>query len=409
MPSNLSPVVRAVLASLLDQAEQPNRQRVARVRLDDAEHPLYFSERDVAPRREANESFVALEQRGLVKLHWRKFETHNWLNAVDLVAEHTSDVYALLNRTPHRNRQQALRDLLNSQPPRPGWHRDFLTWANQQIDLHHSVAPLDLENPQHNAELVRALAALADLTTPTLERRFSVQVFGNSKRFEELRRAVLAVLHRHDPDAVNYVGDDDALFRAHHLDRVPEYVPMAGSVVLQVGASQVDLRPFVPSLSLPATLLRNASIVECAARAIVTIENATSFNEFVAIRPPSVFAIFTGGFASPTVIAFLQQLRLARNDLQFYHWGDLDVGGFRILAHLRAKLDIAPIGMDAATLDEFRSCGQLLSPSERIALGKLCAHPNLADCVTVLESLLAENCKLEQEAIDLAGIVQSFR
>ncbi len=338
MPSNLSPVVRAVLASLLDQAEQPNRQRVARVRLNDTEHPSYFSERDVAPRREANETLVALAQRGFVKLHWRKFETHNWLDAVDLVAEHTTEVYALLNRTPQSNRLQALRDLLNAQVSRPGWHRDFLTWANQQIDVHHSVAPLNLENPQHNADLVRTLAALADLTTPTLERRFSVQVFGNSKRFEELRRAFLTVLRRHDLDAANFADDDNALLRAHHLDRVPEYVPMAGSVVLQVGASQVDLRPFVPSVSLPATLLRNASIVECAARAIVTIENATSFNEFVAIRPSSVFAIFTGGFASPTVIAFMQQLRLARNDLQFYHWGDLDAGGFRILAHLRAKL-----------------------------------------------------------------------
>ena len=65
--------------------------------------------------------------------------------------------------------------------------------------------------------------------------------------------------------------------------------------------------------------------------------------------------------------------------------------------------------MDAATLDEFRAYGQPLNPSERIALGKLCTHPNLADCVTVLELLLTKNCKLEQEAVDLTRILQVVR
>lgn len=397
----LPAVAGAILQTLLDRLEQPGRQRVVRVRLTENQHADYFSDRTVAPRHETNAALQELAGQGVLRLHWRKWEKGNWLEAVDLVPERAEAVYALLKRTPRGTREGALRDLLAAQTPQAGWHAAFLKWATARLADHRSVAPLDLDDPQGNADLLRALDALARLANPTLERSLSVRLFGDSKRLEVLRRGVVAVLRRHDPEAAAYGDDDWALLRAHHLERVPEYVPLAGALVLRVNGADLDLAPFAPSVALSAATLRMAMVVACLASRIVTVENATSFSELVAVRPASVLALYTGGFASPAVIAFLQAIRAARPDVAFFHWGDLDPGGLRILAHLRASLDtVTRLAMDVDTLKAHRAQSQALTATDRKALVTLRSLPVLADCVPLIDHLLATGQKLEQEAVD---------
>ncbi|MBI4786048.1 MAG: DUF2399 domain-containing protein [Chloroflexi bacterium] len=406
MKPDLTPTARAVLASLLDRYEQPGRQRVVRVRLNEKEHAAYFSPSDSTPRRESNAALGRLAEQGLVKLHWLRWQEDNWLDAVDLVPESAAAAFALLDRTPLNARESALRELLAAQTPRVGWHADSLAWANQQLDAHRSVAPLDLDEPQQNLELLRALAAVADLRGPILERKLSVQLFDDSKRLQDLRRAILVVLRRHAPDAADYGDDEWALLHAHQLERVPEYVPIAGPLVLQRSGSQFDLTPFSPSVAIPATTLQSSTVARCAAAVVVAIENATSFSEFASVRPASVLAVFTGGFASPAVIALLQSIRAARPEAPFMHWGDLDAGGLLILAHLRSKLGrVAPLAMDVATFQQFCAHAQPLNTHERAALERLQTHPQLADCTELIQHLLESDGKLEQEAIDAAHLV----
>jgi hypothetical protein len=62
MQSELPGPARSILNALLDQFEQPGRQRVVRVRLDDARHYDYFHADDVAVRRDANELLQRLAE-----------------------------------------------------------------------------------------------------------------------------------------------------------------------------------------------------------------------------------------------------------------------------------------------------------------------------------------------------------
>src|SRR5262249_34139205 len=199
------------------------------------------------------------------------------------------------------------------------WQAGFLSWAQSQLEAGRSVAPLKLSDDpadtQWNRDLLLALDALARLQAPTLERKFSAQLFGDSKRFEDLRGAVSKVLHLHDPESGVYGEDGWALLRAHRLDRAPEYTFIAGAVALRIGGVAIDLAPLALSVGLPSQTLRDAEIAGCAATAVVTIENLTSFTEFVSAKPSSILSIFTCGFASPAVISFLQGVRAARRDL----------------------------------------------------------------------------------------------
>jgi Uncharacterized protein conserved in bacteria C-term(DUF2220) len=419
MQSELPGPARSILNALLDQFEQPGRQRVVRVRLDEVRHYDYFHADDVAVRRDANELLQRLAEQGSLRLHWRKWEEKNWLDKVDLITEGAAAIYKLLGRATRDEQEAMLRRLLAAQSPNAlaapnaGWYSDFLKWAQLQLDARLSVAPLRLSSAQvdaqWNRDLLAALAAAANLRAPALERKFSVQLFGDSKRFDDLRNAVVRVLRQHDSESAVYGDDDGALLRAHLLERAPEFVPIAGPLVLQAKDRLLDLSPFAPSVAIPATTLRDATVSGCDADAAVTVENITSFSELVAVKLPSVLAVYTGGFASPTVIALLRTIRAKRPDLPFFHWGDMDVGGLRILAHLRKNIgEIRPLAMDVATFDLYSRHAQSLSGNERSGLMQLRDHPALADCERLIEHLLETDQKLEQEAIEANLLKPSF-
>lgn len=401
-----------ILHQLLDRSEQPRRQRVARVRLNEREHPAYFAASNGTPRRETNDTLRVLAERGIVHLRWRKWEEENWLTAVDLEPGYTGELYTYLKRTPHNEQAGDLRALLAQYRAsrRAEWLAAFLNWVHTQLDTHRSVAPLVLGDATHNANLLRALDAVAQQRAPILERALSVRLFADSKHFELLRGAVLTVLRRFDPNAALYGNDDGALLRAHFVERAPEYVPLAGALSLQVAGACLDLAPITPSVALPANTLRSAQIAACPARAVVTVENAASFTELAAYaRPSQLIALYSGGFASPSVLAFLQTLRNYSPNLPFFHWGDLDVGGLRILAHMRKALgQVVPLGMDEATFTLHRTYARPLSASERGALVELRVAPSLTDCIPLIDALLAANQKLEQEAVNVEYVLTAF-
>lgn len=458
MQTTLPPIARDILHALLDQHEQPQRQQVRRIRLTRQHYPAYFTDTNATPRQHTNAALQQLADEGVLRLRWRKWETGNWLNAVDLVTERAKTLYTLLRRTPHHEREQALLTLLNQQTPRGDWHTAFLSWVQEQLSTHRSVAPLDMDDPQKNADLLRLLDALTTLQTLTMERTVSTRLFGNSKRLDALRPAVLTVLRRHTADAATLYGNDDAaLLRAYQLERIPEYIPLAGPLVLHTpmpvasavtdvraisgedivsrkgaktqgsdkgpdslytspveqgttsASAVLDICPFTGGLALPASTLREANIAACDAQALITIENSTSFHEMLATRPASFLVICTLGFASPSLIALLEKIRHARPDLPVLHWGDLDPGGLRILRHLRSRLDrVIPLAMDCQTFDTHCTMAQPLTKNDQAALEQLQDVAELADCASMIARLREAGTKLEQESVAAEDVVRGL-
>lgn len=406
--AELPALARTILDTLLDRAEQPGRQRVARVRLSERDYPAYFSPENAAPRRATNAAFTRLAAAGVLALRWRRWEEGNWLEAVDLTADGAALLYRLLGRMPRASQQDALHALVAAETALPGWHADFLAWASTRLAANQGAPPLDRDDLGASADLLRVLAAIACLEAPLLERTLSVRLFGDSKRIEVLRSGIVRVLRRHDPQASLYADDADALLRAHLLDRAPEYVPLAGPLTLRLasGRQTIELDHFQPSVALPAPLLRAAEVLAVKARAIISVENLTSFSELCAARPPDILAVYTGGFASPTLIAMLRKIRSVAPTATHWHWGDLDAGGLRILAHLRSQLGaVQPLAMDQATFQAYQASAQPLTTSDQAALTALHTHPLLADCTDLVTALLAACHKLEQEAVPAGAAV----
>ena len=131
---------------------------------------------------------------------------------------------------------------------------------------------------------------------------------------------------------------------------------------------------------------------------IVTIENLTSFFSF---SEPNVCAVYLGGFCNHLRREFLMKVYGAEPAKEYFHYGDIDAGGFYIFEHLRAKTGIPfrTLWMDIDTLRRYRPYWKELTKNDVSRLQKI-KSPIFQE---VIAFMLKENCKLEQEAETLGG------
>lgn len=128
----------------------------------------------------------------------------------------------------------------------------------------------------------------------------------------------------------------------------------------------------------------------------MTIENLTTFNAF---REKDTFAVYLGGYHNSHRRNFIRKIYQDNPDSEYYHFGDIDAGGFYILLHLRAKTGVhfMPYHMGIPELQKFRSYTKPLTDNDKKRLAAL----NGSEFSDTVNYMLEHDCKLEQEALDL--------
>lgn len=248
------------------------------------------------------------------------------------------------------------------------------------------------------ADAARAvLARRADVGHERILRRESTRLFSDSKRLERLT-PWLELLVSGELAATGL--ENEHVWAALGLRREPQPMLMAGEgVVMLEGMRRVPLvRPY---LGLPVEAVRG---IETTARAVLTIENLASFHD--AARHPQaadVLLLYTGGMPSPAWrAAFGNMLADLGPETCLHHWGDIDVGGFRIAAQLAAivrqrAMVLAPWLMSPVVLPaEILEHAHVPTSAERDAMvesARKAGWDELAD------ALHERPIKLEQEMI----------
>lgn len=404
-----TPDVRAILSVLLDAIDRHNpadnpRTRVVRCRLADLALPGYSSQVDPEPRQVSNQQLLALEQAGLLRLAWLPGETGHLLERVDLQPGAEEALFALLARAPLAAHRAALTGLLLAERFRfPDWRARILDSILTQLNAGKSPAPFDLADPVWNEDLLVALAALSSVTEETPYRVFSVRVFNDSKRFDDLRDAMVRLVRLARPDLRE--ESNGGVLQELNLVPNPGYLYLRGGWELVDDRGQVlELSGFEPAVGFPAVQASRLRRARVRAEKVVCIENATTFYEYTKKAGPDEAVLCIWGNPSP---ACRHLLRCLAADLPaptpLYVWADLDYGGFNILAQLREAVDprCQPLKMDIETLAAYARLARPLSSADVHNLTRLKSHPALRDVRPVIEEMLARGIKLEQEAIEM--------
>lgn len=415
-----SPDVKLILNMLLDKLERrtagisptvPETQihRSIKIVLRELELPGYFSQMDPEPRQVANEQLQQLEDAGMLHLFWQPGEKGHLLESIVLVSGAESSLYVLLGRVSNHNLRTRLEAQLLGDRFRfgeSGWHYRAVQHILTQLKQNKSPFPFLLADPMFNEDLLTTLSALSHLNEETPYRVFSVRVFNNSKRFEDLKRAVIRLARLGQP--IWKKLSEDELLRELNLVANPTYLLLAGPwKLVNADGEVISLDGFAPSIGLTAVQAMHLQQVNVCADKVVCIENLTTFHTMAASlirdhRSQHIALLCLAGNPSPACRQFLKYLLISLpENTPLYVWADLDYGGFNILNQLRKEVAprFMPYNMNVDTFKRYERFARPLTLSDQRNLTRQLKHTGLNDVHPIISYLLKCRVKLEQEAI----------
>lgn len=167
-------------------------------------------------------------------------------------------------------------------------------------------------------------------------------------------------------------------------NETPVDVLCFGSFVLEKRGARLDSPAVHRALGEPVRLmllhLRDARVSGIRATRIVSIENETTFNDYVDLQKEGggeEIVLCSQGQANWAVVRLLRLLHEAAPSVPVFHWGDLDRSGILILRSLRhrACVPIQPLHMGREIFLRFSAEGLPLLPGEREEIEALLRKP----------------------------------
>lgn len=243
---------------------------------------------------------------------------------------------------------------------------------------------------------VAVAARQADAGNERILRRESVRLFGQSKRLEKLT-PWLDLLLTNDLASSGMMPQETWALLDLRREPQPFLVAGSGTVTLLDGMQLPLARPF---LGLPSEAI---SALSSPARCVLSIENLASFHDAAALAAQrhDILLLYTAGMPSPAWRkACLRLLQGLPQSLAFYHWGDIDEGGFRIASVLAGMLGSVGRALRPWCMTPDVAIAETPPPPPPETLRAMCRWARRAGWDDVACELEISPMSLEQERLD---------
>lgn len=352
----------------------------------------YFDEDNYLKKEEIDQSAKELENLNLINIHWGKgFEKH-LIKRIDLNLNNIMGAYKLLKRIPKENREEECITLLKQYEEERFPLGEFCKFIIKKLNEKSSVKKyLDIENIEECKDVLTALKNVIAQEEEIFKRNFSIKVFGDSKRFEALEGKVLKILK-------DFGYEETLTLEEFNILNNPSYVYFKGDAKIQLNKKALDIGELHFGIGISSQDLKEIKDIDINASKIITIENLTTFNTF---NEGDFVCIYLGGFHNNARRQLLKKIKETNSNKLFYHFGDIDCGGFKILNHLREKtgINFIPYNMDLKTLVNGRKFCKTLTQNDKKMLEEMLKDESYKEFFKVFEYMLKENIKLEQEGV----------
>lgn len=337
--------------------------------------------------RDVNEAIDVLKRKGFIatKMDSRKVYENVFLSLDDL-----SEIYKYLKRKPKNDIHNRLKSLLEEHM----YDNVILSeYCKEQLDRIANNRSVKYFNNdfQELESILLAVKEVMLVETEQFIREFSIRIFKDSKVFHTIQTKVENLLYEYGD-----FPEKDQILASFNLVKTPTYVNYKGAGKIILSGQTIDLLKLSSDIAISSMMLRDIERIEVLGSKVITIENLTSFHRF---NEQDFFVIYLGGFHNTVRREFIKKLYSQNPQKQYYHFGDIDVGGFRILEHLKSKTKVPfkPYHMDTDTLVQYKKFSKKLTQNDRINLERLLIHDQYK---SVINFMLENNCKLEQEAVN---------
>ena len=226
-------------------------------------------------------------------------------------------------------------------------------------------------------------------------REFSVRHFQDSKYFESVEHQVTGIFRKFYEGFWGMEGDE--ILAEYGIYHTPNYVYFKGNAGIMLGGEMIHLDKFHQGIGLSGEDISDVRFVELSKiKKVLTIENLTTFFRW---KEQDCLIIYLGGYHNSVRRRLLKEIAQALPDVQYWHFGDIDAGGFAILRDLQNKTGIPfqAYHMDLDTIIQYEKYGKKLSGNDRKRLEALAAEsPQWRETI---QYMLEHDVKIEQECI----------
>lgn len=353
-----------------------------------------FSSTGYLKEDEYERAFSDLKKRNFVSLKNR--DNHNFRIVLNLSS--LNEVYEFLNYKGKKNEVNEEEQFLKEKEEIYKNNQVLQSFLNKCIALLHENKSINKYFKDHNELefILKAIDSIMSNKGKILLRNFSVRVFNNSKIVENNSSKIFRIYNEFSNEEFK---DFNSLIEHYFIYRNFSLILIKGDITLKINEEIIHVGKLNSTFALSSEILDKVEIINLPVEKVITIENQTTFNYF---SDSSFLVLYTDGYISSAMAIFLKKLYSFKTILRFYHFGDIDWGGINIYLDIIAKTGIkfSTYKMDIETLKEYQSYAKSLTKKDKENLNSLIKNVNDMEIHELVDFMLVNNVKLEQEAID---------
>lgn len=368
-----------------------------------------------------------LHKNKIVSYEWEPFNKGNIMSTVWLNLENIESAYTIIAKVPKLQLIEQIGEkildlqceLSEIQKSRTGnidlnWIISGLKDIQEKIEKKKKLSPFLAETLENTESFLLAIRELClNSETEILERVFSFKCFGDSKYFEKkVRSRLVSFIKKYS--GIEYNNDEDIsdedVLKSVGILKNPEIIEFCGPLVLFINKSTIDFFSMTSGAAINSETIKIITKINMEnISKVMFIENRSNFSQYINHGlSQNELIIYHGGFFSPARGKFFEKIYAnAKHGTQFYHWGDIDLGGISIFIRLKKEIipELKPYYMDAHTLKTMKDFGLKYSTDYKRKLEKALINTKYMEFHDTIKCILELGVRLEQEAFLLKSFI----
>ncbi|MGL4383486.1 MAG: Wadjet anti-phage system protein JetD domain-containing protein [Bacilli bacterium] len=250
------------------------------------------------------------------------------------------------------------------------------------------VKYLDFNNIDEIIDIFNGISYLLKNEDEISIRNASIIIYNDSKKLEQLLTKILRITK----DYLNIENIEQL-----NLVKRPSLLYLKGNLVIKINDQVIDFSDLNTDLIISSSSLKMLEIVDIKAQYLISIENLTSFYD---TNLDNAIIVYLGGFHNKAKATLLNKIAQFKK-LEYFHFGDMDAGGFYIYQNLINDTNLAfkMVGMDLKNLIKYEKYCKKCSSDDLKRLQTINELLNLE----VIDYMIKHQIKLEQEVITLTN------
>lgn len=374
-----------------------------------------------------------LKNRGLIDFSWEKFEEGNILKEIWLNKEKVDEAYQEIKRENPKDSYKQILLLLEAQQYRKEWLTNFKNETiNEMISTEKECSYLPKEKAE---DILKALKELdkIEITAENdvvLKRVFSIRCYNDSKYFERnIEKNLIAIIkkfyksqyfetcseknsdislekNKKDTNVDFSTMKDYEILAEVGIVKSPEVIEFCGNMKCKIKNEEIEFKDITLGNYINSFSILNLNEIELVnVQKIIFIENKTNYINYIQNKKENEFVIYHGGVYSPVKGEFFRKIYEAskkiNGDIKYYHWSDIDIGGFNIFVRLKENIvkELEPYKMDKSVLLQNEKNWQPISDDYKQKLMNLRGLEKYNLFFEVIDFMVENGVKLEQESL----------